>query len=207
MAVRRLWLLAGIAGFLWAVPPVEAEIYMYKDSSGTLNFSNAPASSASARFVPVPSQWFAPPRAGRSGRARAYRAAVNKSTYDPVIREMSSRYEVDPALVKAVIQAESNFIPYAVSPKGAQGLMQLMPATARRHKVWRVFDPRENIQGGVKHLRMLLDRYNGNVRKTVAAYNAGEGNVDKHGGVPPYPETVEYLQRVLQYRDQFLRAQ
>jgi soluble lytic murein transglycosylase-like protein len=85
--------------------------------------------------------------------------------------------------------------------------MQLMPGTARRHKVWRVFDPRENIQGGVKHLRMLLDRYNGNVRKTVAAYNAGEGNVDKLGGVPPFPETVEYLQRVLQYRDQYLRGQ
>ena len=207
MAVRRFWLLAGTVGLLWMVPRADAEIYMYRDSSGTLNFSNAPASSASQRFVPVPSQWFAPPRAGGGGRARHYRAAFKRTDFDPVIREMSKRYEVDPALVKAVIQAESNFVPYAVSPKGAQGLMQLMPATARRHKVWRVFDPRENIQGGVKHLRLLLDRYNGNVRKTIAAYNAGEGSVDKHGGVPPYPETVEYLQRVLQYRDQYLRGQ
>jgi soluble lytic murein transglycosylase-like protein len=80
-----------------------------------------------------------------------------------------------------------------------------MPETARRHNVGRVFDPRENIQGGVKHLRLLLDRYNGNVRKTLAAYNAGEEAVDQYGGVPPFPETIEYLQRVLQYREQYLR--
>lgn len=205
MPAKRVWLVAGIVGLLWAVPSARAEIYMYRDAGGTLNFSNAPAGSASQRFVPVPSQWFAPP--GQAGRSRYYRASIRRSDFDIVIREMSSRYEVDPALVKAVIQAESNFVPYAVSPKGAQGLMQLMPATARRHNVWRVFDPRENIQGGVKHLRLLLDRYNGNVRKTIAAYNAGEDAVDRHGGVPPYPETVEYLQRVLQYRDQYLRGQ
>jgi soluble lytic murein transglycosylase-like protein len=202
MAANRVGVLAGILGLLWAVPGAHGEIYMYRDKSGTMNFSNAPASSASQRFVPVPAHWNSGPRVGRP---RGYRM-VKKSDFDSVIREMSKRYEVDPALVKAVIQAESNFIPYAVSPKGAQGLMQLMPATARRHNVWRVFDPRENIQGGVKHLRLLLDRYNGNVRKTVAAYNAGEGAVDRYGGIPPYAETVEYTQRVLYYRDQYSRT-
>jgi len=107
--------------------------------------------------------------------------------------------------VKAVIHAESDFVPYAVSPKGALGLMQLMPATARRHGVWRVFDPRENVEGGVRYLRFLLDRYAGNVRLALAAYNAGEGAVDRYGGIPPYRETQEYLERVLAYRQAYLR--
>lgn len=201
MAWKRVAMLAGLGGWLWWAPGAKAEIFMYRDKSGTLHFSNAPTNSLSQRFVPIPAEWFSPP----DGRSRRYYRAARRKDFDHLIKEMSTRYEVEPALVKAVIQAESNFVPYARSPKGALGLMQLMPATARRHNVSRVFDPRENIQGGVKHLRLLLDRYGGNVRKTLAAYNAGEEAVDRHGGVPPYRETVEYLQRVLQYREQYLR--
>ena len=199
--MKRVVMLAGVVGWLLWASGAQAEIFMYRDKAGNLTFTNAPTNTSSQRPVPVPSQWFSAPDLRPT---RVYRA-VNRSEFDTLIKEMSTRYEVEPALVKAVIQAESNFVPYARSPKGALGLMQLMPETARRHNVGRVFDPRENIQGGVKHLRLLLDRYNGNVRKTLAAYNAGEEAVDQYGGVPPFPETIEYLQRVLQYREQYLR--
>jgi soluble lytic murein transglycosylase-like protein len=111
------------------------------------------------------------------------------------------------ALVKAVIRAESDFVPEAVSPKGALGLMQLMPATARMHNVWRIMEPQQNVEGGVEHLRYLLDRYAGNLQWALAAYNAGEKAVEVHGGVPPYPETWEYLTRVLRFRDSYRREQ
>jgi len=114
---------------------------------------------------------------------------------------------VDEALVKAVIRAESDFVPDAVSPKGALGLMQLMPATARMRGVWKVFEPTQNVEGGVRHLRYLLDRYSGNLRLALAAYNAGEAAVDRSGGVPPYPETIEYLARVMRFRDGYLQGQ
>ena len=114
------------------------------------------------------------------------------------IREISSRHGVDPQLVESVIRAESAFNPTAVSRTGARGLMQLMPKTAVALGVRDSFNPRENIEGGVRHLRYLLDRYPGNVPFAVAAYNAGEGAVDAHRGIPPYAETQQYVQRVLQ---------
>lgn len=125
---------------------------------------------------------------------------------DAIIAAAASRHGVDAALVKAVIHVESNFVATAVSPKGAQGLMQLMPATARRVGVIRAFDPAMNVEGGVKLLRLLLDRYGGDVTKTLAAYNAGEGAVARYGGVPPYPETRAYVQRVLGYRERYERG-
>ena len=105
---------------------------------------------------------------------------------------------MDPVLVHAVIGAESAFNPWAVSRKGAQGLMQLMPRTASALGVRDSFNPRDNIEGGVRHLGYLLDRYSGNVSLALAAYNAGEGAVDYYGGIPPYPETQQYVQRILQ---------
>ncbi len=105
---------------------------------------------------------------------------------------------MDPVLVHAVIGAESAFNPWAVSRKGAQGLMQLMPRTASALGVRDSFNPRDNIEGGVRHLRYLLDRYSGNVSLALAAYNAGEGAVDYYGGIPPYPETQQYVQKILQ---------
>jgi soluble lytic murein transglycosylase-like protein len=185
-----------------------AEIYMYKDARGRLHFSNAPADPGYQRYTATTPTTAGFRRFG-SYRPRVDSAAVKarRKAFDPIIASAAARHRLDPALVKAVIRTESDFIAYARSPKGALGLMQLMPATARQHSVWRVFDPAENIEGGVRHLRLLLDQYNGNVRLALAAYNAGAGAVSRHGGVPPYPETIEYLQRVLSFREQFAREQ
>jgi soluble lytic murein transglycosylase-like protein len=113
-----------------------------------------------------------------------------------LVEQAARRHDVDPKLVHAVIRQESGYDPFAVSSKGAMGLMQLMPATAGRFGVQNIFDPAENVQGGVQYLRHLLDRYNGDPRLTLAAYNAGEGAVDRYGDVPPYRETVDYVSRV-----------
>ena len=176
-----------------------ADIYMYRDSRGVLHFSNAPSEPQYQYYMPDWSSWKRS-RSGAIGGAR-------RRAYDNIIRDAARRHQVDTALVKAVIRAESDFVPRAVSPKGALGLMQLMPATARLRNVWRVMEPRDNVEGGVSHLRYLLDRYGGNLRLALAAYNAGEKAVDAHGGVPPYPETWEYLTRVLSFRDSYLREQ
>jgi soluble lytic murein transglycosylase-like protein len=174
---------------------------MYRDGKGTLHFSNAPSSPGFTRYAPAFGGL------GGGGRRSAPLDRARYRAFDHIIHDASRRHGVEKALVKAVIRAESDFVPHARSPKGAQGLMQLMPATARMHRVWRVYEPRENIEGGVKHLRMLLDRYNGNVRLALAAYNAGIQSVARHNGVPPFKETVQYLDRVLRFRQQFLGEQ
>lgn len=115
---------------------------------------------------------------------------------DATIRAHSQRWNVDESLVRAVIHAESSYNPRAVSPKGAMGLMQLMPTTARRFGVSNAFDPHQNIAGGVQYLAWLLNRYKGDWRLAIAGYNAGEGAVDKYSGVPPYRETRNYLKKV-----------
>lgn len=115
---------------------------------------------------------------------------------DNLVRQAGERHNVDPGLIQAVIRQESAYNPFAVSRKGALGLMQLMPFTAKRFGVKDVFDPAENVDGGVKYLRYLLDRYDGDHELTLAAYNAGEGAVDRYSGVPPYEETQDYVERV-----------
>jgi len=164
----------------WCAPAAEAQIAIAVDSEGRRVFVNAE------------------PPATRRGSAPS-RNTASRSDADGLrrmVQEAADRHQVDPALVIAMIEAESSWNPRAVSPKGALGLMQLVPATAERFSVGDVFDPAQNIEGGVKYLRWLLERYNGDLEKTLAAYNAGEGAVDRAGGVPNYAETRAYVRKV-----------
>jgi len=185
-----------------------ADVYKYRAENGTLIFTNAPSVPAPrAKLPPLPLIPSAPVLglAPRPVFARHAPIAGGPTSYDALIRAISARYDVEYALVKAIIKAESGFDRHAVSRAGARGLMQLMPATAVQHQVRNVFQPAENIEGGVRHLRMLLDHYGGNQMLAVAAYNAGHGRVDEAGGVPPIAETREYLERVRRYRAGYLR--
>jgi len=138
-------------------------------------------------------------KTGRLVRSMVFEPRVAAIT-DPALNDMIDRIAneqgVENHLVHSVIRAESNYNTNAVSPKGAQGIMQLIPSTARRFGVSNAFDARENIQGGVRYLRFLLDYYKGDYPKAIAAYNAGEGAVDKYHGIPPYAETQNYVYRV-----------
>ena len=162
--------------------PAEAQIYSWRDASGTLTLSDRPQHAA-ARAIAVP----------------VSPALVSRSSphFEPLIREHASQRGVRPDLVRAVIQVESAFNPRAVSPKGAMGLMQLMPATAKQFGVIDPFNPAENIRAGVSYLRQLLDRYDHNEQLALAAYNAGPAAVDKYGSkVPPYKETQNYVLKI-----------
>jgi Rod binding domain-containing protein len=122
--------------------------------------------------------------------------AADTPEYGPVIDRAAEKYCLPPVLIEAVIRAESNFDPAAVSTAGAKGLMQLADSTATEMNVRNVFDPEENIEGGARYLRLMLDRF-GDLKTALAAYNAGPGTVERYGGIPPYPETIDYIERVL----------
>jgi soluble lytic murein transglycosylase-like protein len=121
---------------------------------------------------------------------------ISRREVETLVKGMAPEFELNPELVLAIIEVESNFNAKAQSPKRAQGLMQLIPATARRFGVTDPWDPRQNLHGGMSYLRWLLQRFNGDVRLALAGYNAGEGAVERHGGVPPYSETRGYLRRI-----------
>ena len=125
------------------------------------------------------------------------RKALFGTEYDALIEKAAKQYDIDASLVSALIRAESNYAPRAVSRKGARGLMQLMPATAKRLSVRQPFDPSSNVQGGVRYLRELVDRFGHHPELVLAAYNAGEGAVENYGGVPPYRETMAYVNRIM----------
>ncbi len=180
-----LVLLSGIIALgLFSSPPSLAEIYKYVDEDGVIHLTNVPDKKYNLVF--------------KEGWVR-FRLGANFDQYDPLIRKTSERYGVDHALVKAVIKTESNFDPLAISRAGAKGLMQLMPGTAKALGVSDSFRPAENIEGGVRHLRYLIDLFNGNLQLVLAAYNAGEDAVFRYDGIPPYQETRIYVQRVLDY--------
>ncbi|MCX7808505.1 MAG: lytic transglycosylase domain-containing protein, partial [Deltaproteobacteria bacterium] len=130
-----------------------------------------------------------------------------RAQYEPIIREAANFYHLPPALLHAVIEVESGYHPEAVSPAGAMGLMQLMPSTAERMGVLDPFDPRQNIFGGARYLRVLANTFNGDLVLTLAAYHAGEAAVVRFGGVPPFPDTQRYVERVLELYRQYLSGQ
>ncbi len=162
------------------------QIYTFVDSRGVTHFSNVPND---PRYVAIPRPR---PAVDRKPRAPQYVG------YDGLILLTALEHDVPPALVKAVIAAESLFDPDAVSHKGAQGLMQLMPETASELGVADPFAADQNVRGGVRYLREMLDRY-GDMQRALAAYNAGPTAVDRYRGIPPYPETRAYVQRVMTY--------
>ena len=179
--------------------PAAADIYLKRDRFGVLHFTNVPTTKGYQVMMHEPSPILRRPGVPASGSTGSA-WSVDSRAFDPIIAEVAGRYQMDRALVKAIIKAESGFQPFAVSRAGARGLMQLMPGTALMHGVRNVHEPSQNIEGGVQHLRMLLDRYGGNVPLALAAYNAGEGAVDQHGGIPR-----DYVWRVLQFRQQYLQ--
>lgn len=141
-------------------------------------------------------------RASADGAPRRPGGHAQPSRFDDLIRAAAAREGVDPALVKAVVQTESAYDPSAVSGAGAKGLMQLMDGTAKSLGVSNALDPVQNVLGGTKYLKQLIGKYGGDVKRALAAYNAGPGAVDSYGGVPPYAETRSYVDRVLNLRDQ-----
>jgi len=191
--LRWVIFLAGILAVGLTVPAVApADIYKFVDKDGVVHFSNVPTTSG--KWVLVIKE-----------QRVQFNLGQNFEKYQPEIWKASQRYSVDYNLVKAVIKAESNFNPKAVSRAGAKGLMQLMPETASILQVNDSFHPEENIDGGVRYLRYLLNLYNDNLQLALAAYNAGEKAVFKYRGIPPYQETQTYVQRVLGYYQKYSR--
>lgn len=189
-----------LLSFLCQSRTVAADIYRYTDNTGVVHFSNVgvDAGKKYKKIKPVASgkkTWTAPHSTAPS---RAPLSSSNfPSTYVELINTVCGRHGVDPALVHAIVKVESDFNPYALSRKGAMGLMQLMPQTAVNMNVGNSFNPHDNIDGGVKYLRYLIDRYEGNLSLALAAYNSGETAVKRWGTIPPYRETQTYVQKIM----------
>jgi hypothetical protein len=175
-----------------------ADIYSYVDENGVMHFTNKPTDGKYKLYVKSAEHG---ERKGPRGAAfmPGDRSPDRFTRYDTWIRQAATLYQIPEELVRAVIKVESDYDPRAVSPVGATGLMQLMPETAMRMQVRDIQDPRENIFGGVRFLRVLANAFNGDLALTIAGYNAGEAAVVKYSGIPPYEETQGYVTRVIQY--------
>ena len=179
---------------LVAPPDAAAQIYAWRDVNGTLVLSDRKINDGAMTYLV--------PEAPGIRATTPTADATLREEFEPLIREHATRYALRVELVRAVIQVESGYNPHARSPKGAMGLMQLMPATARQLGVRNAYDPAENIGGGCAYLRQLLDRYGGNEELALAAYNAGSDAVKRHGNaIPPYRETRDYVTKVSRLTD------
>jgi soluble lytic murein transglycosylase-like protein len=179
------------AALLIAVWPAraDAQIYAWRDANGTLVLSD--------RAIDQPTAVYQVEGAPRYVSTTPVEGSSPRELYEPFVVEYSNQHSLRPELVRAVIQVESGYNPRALSPKGAMGLMQLMPETARMLGVQRPYDPEQNIRGGTRYLRLLLDKYEGSEELALAAYNAGSGAVDRYGKrIPPYRETRDYVRKV-----------
>lgn len=185
--------LTALQAFATAFPPeARGEIYRYVDRQGTVHFTNVPTDPRFKKIVPG---------------SPALRLRMHLRDLEGTIARHSQRHRLDPALLRAVIKAESDFDPTAVSRAGAVGLMQLMPLTAVRLNVRDSYNPEDNIGGGARYLRYLLDRFQGNLTLALAAYNAGEHVVDRYQAVPPIDETRLYVAKVLRFYRTYLLAE
>jgi soluble lytic murein transglycosylase-like protein len=162
------------------------DIYKYVDVNGVIHFTNTPTGSEFHFYLKET------PGIG-----------LEKQSISELIARYARTFNLEEALIKAVIKVESDYDPKAVSSKGAQGMMQLIPETAREMNVGDPFNPEENIRGGSHYLRKMLDEFGGNLELALAAYNAGPGSVRRHGGIPPFEETRQYIERVKKYLDQY----
>lgn len=174
----------------WAPAGLRADIYKYIDADGVLHFTNTPTASGYELYMKEGGRATAPLQAG-------------PEAYESIIREAGEKYGLDQALIKAVIQAESNFNPRAVSIKGARGLMQIMPRNNRSLNISNPFDPAQNIMGGTYYLKKLLLRYENRLTLALAAYNAGPEAVDRYRQIPPYDETRKYVRKVMGLYNRF----
>jgi soluble lytic murein transglycosylase-like protein len=169
-----------------------ADIYSFVDSNGITHYTNVPSDPRYSFLMATPGA------RTESGDAYNPRLLARASQYDLIIEKAAAHYSVEPSLLRAVIVVESGFNERAVSKKGAIGLMQLMPATARQYGAENAYDPKQNVHAGARYLRSLLDRYGADLKLVLAAYNAGEDAVNRNGGrIPPYKETQAYVPRVL----------
>jgi soluble lytic murein transglycosylase-like protein len=181
---------AVVVGALLGAVTAQADILVMQGPDGQLLLTNR-GERAGYRVISRRREFL-----GSSGMGLRAQFGGDPARYEDAVRAVAHKYSLEPSLVKAVIRAESNFDPMAISPKGAMGLMQLMPDTARMHDVRNAFDPAENLRGGARHLRYLMDRYAGKVDLVLAAYNAGTKPVDEARGIPRIAETEEYVRRV-----------
>ena len=180
---------------LCAAMPAWADIYSFTDEQGVTHLTNVPSDARYKVFLR------SAPDVSEAGRPIA--ALARSAQYDPIIESASARTSIEPELLRAVIVVESGFDAQAVSPKGARGLMQLMPATAKAYGARNASDPKQNIHAGARYLRYLMDRYENNLELVLAAYNAGENAVERYQRqIPPYGETLRYVPKVLRvYRE------